>query len=173
MNLGDEGPEVADERGREVRFLERAGDDIVSKAGKGRFPEVVLLHEQIEELGGDDGHSRHGDLDIGAERGRQPGLEDIPHQGQAVSLTAQGTSADGREFFLAGEEMTVERDDGRRLQQYQIQPRSWQAWTTRETAMAKAACRNERLFFLANSRTALKADVNLTSSFPSTSSFSQ
>jgi len=112
VNLGDKGAQVANELGRKLGLLKSSGDEVIAEAGESHVVEVVLLHEKVEELCGDDCQGRNGDVDIRPVGCCQAAFENVLHQGQAMGFSPQGTATDGRELFFPRKEMAVEGRDG-------------------------------------------------------------
>ena len=108
----DQGAQVADELGRQLRALAGVGDAVVGSAAVDRVRQVVLVHEGVEDVGGQDHQPRHVDPDAGA-RGAVEAAEDVlRHEREAGRLAAELALPDARHGVVAVEEAAVERGHG-------------------------------------------------------------
>jgi hypothetical protein len=65
VDLEDESPEVSHQLGGKLSLLESAGDKVIAEAGQSQPIEIILFHEEIKKLRGNDGQGRYGDIDGG------------------------------------------------------------------------------------------------------------
>ncbi|MCX5752484.1 MAG: hypothetical protein NTW97_02425, partial [Candidatus Krumholzibacteria bacterium] len=108
MHLLDERAKIAGEPHGEIGTLKRVCDKIISRFGVSDLGEVVLFHEQIKELGGDDGERGDADRNRRLEGILELRFEDAAHPRETVRLSAELSRSDIGEALRPREETPIE-----------------------------------------------------------------
>jgi hypothetical protein len=108
VDVRDQTTEIADVLSRQLRLLDRVRDAVVREIRGEDVFEVVSFDEAVEEIGGQDGRRRDGDLYVRKLVRIELGEDFLTHPQQAGRLAAERSVADPRERALRAEKLTIE-----------------------------------------------------------------